>query len=71
MKYFTINNLPFHCDDLYKWITVDKDRSVCLHSNAPSLHLELGFWDSPGCFCIQNTLDTSDLLWTQSCKELE
>ena len=54
MKYFTVNKEPYHCDDIFNYITTNEDGEVRLHVKNPSLHLSKGFWHSCGAFRLQD-----------------
>lgn len=70
MKYFTVNGEPYHCDDIFKFVTVDSGGEVGLHTTNPNLHTTLGFWESLGMFHIQEALETGGGWWGCSCREL-
>ena len=71
MKYFTVNKEPYHCDDIFNWVTTDKDGSVCVSEGRPTLYRGRGFWDAYNMFAVQDIPKfSSSTPWTQSCSRL-
>lgn len=46
MKYFSVKDRDYHCDDIFNWVAIDKDGSAFLYQNKPFVRLEEGYWTS-------------------------
>ena len=69
MKYFEVDGVPYHCDEVFNWVAVDKDGSICLYQNKPTRYLEIGYWDEFNCFYLQGVMSYT-IRWAESLRRL-